>query len=176
MATPKSHTEQKDAKGPFPPFAQETYPSQLVSLAVVFGLLYLLMSRVALPRVASILAARKGRIEGDLSAAQKARTESEAAQAAYEKSLADARSKAQGVAAETQQKAAAEAEAQRKTLEAQLHSKLEAAEKQIAATKSAAMSNVRSIAVDTAGLIVERLTGKAPAKQSVERAVDAALH
>jgi len=176
MATPKGNTEQPSAKGVFPPFAQETFPSQLLSLAVVFGLLYLLMSRLALPRVASILAARRDRIDGDLSAAQKARTDSEAAQAAYEKSLADARARAQGVAAETQQKAAAEAETQRKALEAQLHTKLEAAEKQIAATKTAAMTNVRSIAVDTAGLIVERLTGKAPAKQSVERAVDAALH
>jgi F-type H+-transporting ATPase subunit b len=134
------------------------------------------MSRVALPRVASILAARRNRIEDDLGAAQKARSDSEAAQAAYEKSLADARARAQGVAAETQQKAAAEAEGQRKSLEAELHAKLEAAEKQIAATKSAAMASVRSIAIDTTGLIVERLTGKAPAKPAVERAVDAALH
>lgn len=163
-------------KAPFPPFQGETFPSQIFWLVICFVALYLLLSRVALPRLGRAIDERRGKIEGDLDAASRLRNESEAAQAAYEKALADARVKAQALAGETQAKLAAEAEAQRKTLEADLKSKLDAAEKQIAATKSAAMSNVRTIAVDTTGLIVERLIGKAPAKQAVERAVDAALH
>ncbi len=175
MATNTS-TEHPGGKAPFPPFQSETFPSQIFWLVLCFVALYVLLSRVALPRLGNLIADRNAKIEGDLDAANRLRNESEAAQASYEKALADARAKAQALASESQAKAASEAEAQRKQLEDGLKTKLDAAEKQIASTKSAAMSNVRGIAVDTAGLIVERLTGKAPAKQSVERAVDAALH
>jgi F-type H+-transporting ATPase subunit b len=176
MAT-KAHTEVAGGKkAPFPPFQGETVASQLFWLAICFVVLYVGLSRMLLPRLGGVIAQRNDKIEGDLETASRFRNESEAAQAAYEKALADARAKAQALAAESQAKAAAAADAQRKQLEDGLKNKLEAAEKQIAATKSAAMSNVRGIAVDTAGLIVERLTGKAPAKQAVERAVDTALH
>lgn len=175
MAT-NTHTEVPGKKAPFPPFQGETFPSQLFWLVICFVALYVLLSRVALPRLGGVIAARNAKIEGDLDTANRLRNESEAAQASYEKALADARAKAQALASETQAKAAAEADAQRKQLEDGLKAKLDAAEKQIAATKTAAMTNVRGIAVDTAGLIVERLTGKAPAKPAVERAVDSALH
>jgi F-type H+-transporting ATPase subunit b len=175
MAT-NTTTTQAQTKAPFPPFQGETFPSQIFWLVLCFVALYVLLSRVALPRLGGVIADRNAKIENDLETANRARNESEAAQASYEKALADARAKAQALASESQAKAAVEAEAQRKQLEAGLKTKLDAAEAQIASTKSAAMSNVRGIAVDTAGLIVERLTGKVPAKQSVERAVDAALH
>ena len=175
MAT-NTTTQAQGAKPPFPPFQGETFPSQIFWLVLCFVALYVLLSRVALPRLSGAIAARGATIEGDLEAANRLRNESEAAQASYEKALADARAKAQALASESQAKAAAEADAQRKQLEDGLKAKLEAAEKQIASTKASAMSNVRGIAVDTAGLIVERLTGKAPTKPSVERAVDAALH
>ena len=176
MAT-KAHTEVAGGKkAPFPPFQGETVASQLFWLAICFVVLYVGLSRMLLPRLSGVIAQRNDKIEGDLETASRFRNESEAAQVAYEKALADARAKAQALAAESQAKAAAAADAQRKQLEDGLKNKLEAAEKQIAATKTAAMSNVRGIAIDTTGLIVERLTGQAPAKQAVERAVDTALH
>ena len=89
--------------------------------------------------------------------------ESEAALAAYEKSLAEARNRAQAIGAEIRDKLHAEGEERRKALEAKLNSELAEAEKAIAATKSAAMANVRTIAVDAAGAIVQRLIGTAPA-------------
>lgn len=178
MATPTTGSTQAPggAKAPFPPFQGETFPSQILWLTISFVALYLLLSKVALPRLAGVIEQRKQKIDADLEEASRLRNDSEAAEAAYEKALADARAKAQALAAETHQKLAAQSETQRKQLEAGLKTKLDAAEQQIAATKASAMSNVRGIAVDTAGLIVERLIGKAPAKQSVERAVDAALH
>ena len=69
----------------------------------------------------------------------------------------------------------AEAEKNRKALEAQLHAKLAEAEKSIAATRTQAMSNVRAIAIDAAGAIVARLTGGAPSESAVSGAVDAVL-
>lgn len=171
MAT-STHTEVPGgAKPPFPPFNKDTFASQLVWLAITFVLLYLLMSRLALPRVGGIIAARAGRIEADLADAQRLKGETEAAVSAYEKTLAEARTNAQAIAAKTREGLMAEAEARRKTLEAGLHRKLEEAEASIAKTKTAAMSNVRSIATEAASSIVERLIGTAPAEKAVADAV-----
>ncbi|HLL27923.1 MAG TPA: F0F1 ATP synthase subunit B' [Xanthobacteraceae bacterium] len=171
-----AHTETPHEKGPFPPFQKEFFASQLVWLVLSFVVLYVLLWKLVLPRVASILTARRARIDGDLADAAKAKSESEAALAHYEKSLADARASAQAIAAKTHQELAASAEARRKELEAALAAKLADAEKAIEATKAAAMKNVRGIAVDAASAIVERLAGAAPAKDAIERAVDQAIN
>jgi F-type H+-transporting ATPase subunit b len=159
----------------FPPFDATTYPSQFIWLAIAFGALYLLMSRIALPRIANILEERHDRIADDREEAARLTAESEAAAVAYEKALAAARGKAQGIAGETRDKLSAEAETKRKTLEAELSAKLSAAEAQIAATKESAMSNVRGIAIDAASTIVNELIGEAPASHAVETAVDTAI-
>ena len=179
MATENTtaHTEAPGAphKGPFPPFNRETFPSQLFWLAICFVLLYLITARLVQPRVAGILDSRRNRIAGDLAEASRFKAESEQAIAAYEKALADARTRAQTIASETRDRLQAEADRNRKSLEEQLNTRLAEAEKQIAATKSAAMTNVRGIALDTASAIVERLIGTAPPKPAVAAAVDDAL-
>jgi F-type H+-transporting ATPase subunit b len=171
MAETTAHTEAPGESHAFPPFESQHYPSQLFWLALTFILLYVLMSRIALPRIGGILADRSKRISDDLAAAHRFKEQSEAADAAYQKSLADARNRAQTIANETREKQAAEADATNKKLEAQLHEKLAAAEQSIATTRSAAMGNVSSIAADTAAAIVERLLGKAPAQGDVAAAV-----
>ncbi len=129
------------------------------------------MSRIALPRIGGILTARSKHIADDLAAAQRLKDQSDAANTTYQKSLADARARAQGIANDTREQQAAEAAATNKKLEAQLHEKLAAAEQSIAATRSAAMGNVGSIASDTAAAIVERLIGTVPAQGDVAAAV-----
>jgi len=171
MAEPTAHTEAPAGKHEFPPFQTQNFPSQLVWLALTFVLLYVLMSQVALPRIGSILADRSKRIADDLAAAQRFKEQSDAANAAYEKSLADARARAQGIAGATREKQAAEAEAMNKRLESQLHERLAAAEQSIAATRTAAMGNVGTIAADTASAIVKRLIGQVPADHDVAAAV-----
>jgi F-type H+-transporting ATPase subunit b len=174
MASETAHTE-VPAKGHFPPFERDTFASQLFWLFVCFGLLYLLMARVALPRVGSIFTARKSSIEGDLGEANRLKGEAEAAMTAYEKSLAEARGRAQTIGNDTRDRLNAEAEKNRKVLDDQLNAKLAQAEATIAATKTQAMASVRSIAAEAAGAIVARLTGTAPAAGTVSDAVDAAL-
>ncbi len=129
------------------------------------------MSKIALPRIGSILADRSRRIGDDLAAAERLKEQSDAAHAAYDKALADARARAQGIASSTREQQANAAEAAQKRLEAQLHEKLAAAEQSIAATRTAAMGNVRTIAADTAAAIVERLIGQAPAAHEVAAAL-----
>jgi F-type H+-transporting ATPase subunit b len=171
-----AHTEADGGHGgAFPPFEADTFASQLVSLLIAFVALYLIVSRIALPRVGSLLDQRQNAIEGDLADAQKLKDESDGALRAYESELAAARSRAQAIGTETREKLSAASEAERKTLEGQLSVKLAEAEKTIASTREAAMSNVRGIAAEAAAAIVQRLTGVLPDGPAVNRAVDASL-
>ena len=171
-----AHTEQPGGhKGAFPPFEKQTFASQIFWLVICFVAIYLLISRIAVPRIGGILDDRAKRIENDFAEAQRDKEESEAALVAYEKALADARSRAQAIGTEIRDKVHAEAEEKRKALEAKLNAQLAEAEKAIAATKTAAMANVRGIAVDAAGAIVERLIGTRARVPDVAAAVDEAL-
>jgi F-type H+-transporting ATPase subunit b len=163
-------------KGAFPPFDKEQFGSQLFWLAIAFVALYVLLAFVVLPRIAGIFTARRRRVESDVEIAGKLRVESEAAIEAYEKALADARAKAQAIAAATRDALNAAAQDKKKSLEAALAARLAEAERQIAATKAAAMAHVRTIAVETAATIVQELVGEAPSRQTLERAVEASLH
>jgi len=140
--------------GGFPPFQKDTFASQLLWLAIFFVALYLIAWKLALPRVGSIIADRRKRISGDLDEAARLKDTADAAIASYEKALADARARAQAIAAETRDKINAEADARRKAVEAGLHAKLAAAEQTIAATRTAAMANVQGIARQAAVAIV----------------------
>jgi F-type H+-transporting ATPase subunit b len=159
----------------FPPFDAQTFASQLFWLVLTFAALYFLMSRVALPRIGAILEDRRRRIDDDLAQAQRLKGESDAAIAAHEKALVEARTRAQGLAAETRERAAAAAAARRKEVDAGLNARIAEAEKTIAGTRSAAMANVRGIAAEAAAAIVERLTGMLPAKSEIADAVGKAL-
>ncbi len=174
-ASAHSEAEGGAHKSGFPPCESNTFASQLVSLAIAFGLLYIIVSRVALPRMKGVLMARQGAIDSDLAEAQKLRDESDAALKAYEAELANARTKAQGIGSDIRDKLNAEAEADRKALEGRLAARLAAAEKTIAETRTAAMGNVRTIAADAAGAIVQRLTGTTADAGAINGAVDAAL-
>ena len=173
--TSVEHAPAGEHKGGFPPFDSHSFASQLVWLVIAFVLLYALMAKWALPQVGAILESRQKHIDDDVAEAGKLKTQSDEAIAAYEKALADARAKAQAIANETRDKQAAAAEARRKTLEDELNVKLADAEKPIAATKQAAMSNVRGIAEDATRAIVERLIGQAPNDKAVTDAVAASL-
>jgi F-type H+-transporting ATPase subunit b len=170
-----AHTEADGGHKEFPPFEKNTFASQLVSLVIAFVALYLIVSKLALPRVGGTIDARQNKIDGDLAEAQKLKDESGSALKAYESELAAARSRAQAIGAETREKLNAASEAERKTLEAQLSQKLADAEKTIASTRETAMTNVRGIATEAAAAIVQRLTGVAPEGTSVMQAVDASL-
>src|SRR5258706_12871628 len=119
MAT-TAHTEAAGGhKAPFPPFQSETFASQLFWLAIAFAALYLLSSRVLLPRVGGIIDARANKIEGDLAEAQRFKAEADAANAAYEKALADARARGQAFAKSARAKQVPAAESKRQPLDQQ---------------------------------------------------------
>ena len=175
MATSTETTETTghEEGGAFPPLDSSTFPSQLFWLVIFFALLYALLSKVVLPRLAAILAARKGQIDGDVARAQSLKDETEAALKAYEKSLLDARSNAAEIGKATRDKAASMADSQQKLLESELASKIKTAEGQIAKAKAKAMESVHTIAAQSAADIVAKLTGAKTLKTTADKAVAA---
>lgn len=147
---------------------------QLVWLLLTFGVLYLLMVYVALPRIGSVIEARAARIAADLATAEKLRRQTEEAIAAYEQALAEAKQKAHAIVEEGRLKLKAETTAERARLDKDLAKKSAEAEVRIDKAKASAMKDVSAVAADVATDIVRRLIGVAPAKAEVEKAVGAA--
>ena len=161
--------------GAFPPFDPATFPAQIIWLAITFGLLYYLMSRIALPQIGSILEERSNRIANDLAEAGRLKDETDAAIAAYEAALAEARQNAHGIGQAARDKAKAESDQNRAAIEGDLERRMGEAETRIAEVKDRALAEVDTIARDTAEAIVEALLGPGSARQSeVAAAVDAA--
>lgn len=172
----QAHTEAagKHGGGVFPPFDSTTYPSQVLWLAITFGLFYLFLKNVVLPRVGGTLEVRRDRIAGDLDQAARMKSEADAAVAAYEQELAQAKARANNIGQEASNAAKAEAEGKRKEVEAGLEQKLAAAEARIATIKANAMKEVGSIAEDTAQAIVQALGAGKVDKADIAAAVKAA--
>ncbi|TPN61047.1 F0F1 ATP synthase subunit B, partial [Mesorhizobium sp. B1-1-5] len=160
-----------EAHGMFPPFDPATFPSQLLSLAITFGLFYLFLKRVVVPRVGGIIDVRNDRISQDLDQAAKLKGVADAAVAAYEQELAEAKKNANASGQQANDAAKAEAETARKKIEAALDEKLGEAEARISSIKANAMKEVGSIAEDTASAIVEALVGGKASKAEIAAAV-----
>jgi F-type H+-transporting ATPase subunit b len=144
---------------------------QLIWLLITFGILYLLMVKVALPRIGSVIEARADHIAKDLATADKLRRETEEAIAAYEQALAEAKQKAHAIVEDGRAKLKAETAEQRARLERDLGKKSAEAEARIAEAKNSAMREVNAVAADVAADIVRQLIGVAPAKAEIDQAV-----
>lgn len=147
------------------------FAPQLVWLALTFIAMYLLMARVALPRIATVLEERRDRIASDLAQADQLRRETDQAIAAYEKALADAKAKANAIAQQTRERLNEELERERKSLEAKIADKLETAEAEIARTKQEALSHVEEIARETTAALIEQLLGEKVPADSLDKAL-----
>ena len=157
-------------EGMFPPFDASTFPSQILWLAITFGLFYLFLKKVIMPRLGGILDVRENRIAQDIEQANRMKGDADAAVAAYEQELAEARANANVIGQKARDDGKAEAETARKSIEASLETKLAEAEARVAKVKDTAMRDVGSIAEETAAAIVSALGGKS-ARTDVAAAV-----
>jgi F-type H+-transporting ATPase subunit b len=176
QSTPASTTQtqvgqESGAHPTFPPFDVSTFPSQLVWFAIAFGFLYWYMAKRGLPQLGAVIDGRKALIARDLDEATAMQQKADAAAAAHEKTLAEARAKAQSLAQGARDAAAADAQAKRQALEDELAAKLAAAEREIASTRAAAMTSVADVAREAAGAIVERLGGRPADSAAIAAAV-----
>lgn len=148
-----------------------TFLPQLVWLAITFVILYVMVTRLALPRVSEVLQARRERIEADFERAESMRKEAEQTLEKYQAAMAEARANAHQLTVEAGQKAAEIAAAQYDTLTAKLAKDLDEAEAQIAAAGACAVDEMRQVARD----LVREASGKLAGMTPDDAAIDAAL-
>jgi F-type H+-transporting ATPase subunit b len=155
-----------------PQFDPASFASQIFWLAISLIVLYFLLSRLVLPRLSDVLEERSERIANDLERAEALRKEAEGVIAAYEDALAKAREEAQAQIARANADMAEEASKRQSEFNAQLAKRVEEAEQRIAKAKAEAQGEMRSIAVEVAGEVAQKLTGQAPDDKAVTKAVD----
>lgn len=151
-----------------------TFPNQIFWLSVALLVTYLILSRLALPRIASVLSERQGTITSDISAAEDLKRRAEEAEAAYHQALADARAEANRIVAEARAEIQQDLDAAIVTADAEIAAKSAESEKAIAEIRKGALDSIKAVANDTAKEVVASLGVKADAK-SVTAAVGARL-
>ncbi|MBI4183412.1 MAG: F0F1 ATP synthase subunit B' [Proteobacteria bacterium] len=151
------------------------FPPQLIWLAISFALLYLLMTRLALPRIGEVLETRQRRIDDNLDRAAEIKQEADRAIAAYEKALAEARAEAHAIMREAGARLAAEAQRRQAELSARLASEAKEAEARVGDAKAAALGEIRGVAAEVARAAAVRLAGIEPDAQTLVRAVEAVM-
>jgi F-type H+-transporting ATPase subunit b len=157
--------------GGLPQLQFEHWAGQIVWLLLIFAVLFVVLSKILLPKVGGTIKGRADKIAGDIADARRLKDEAEAQAAAAQGELAQARANAQKTAAEAKAKAQAEADARQAKEDAVLAEKLGEADARIKASRDAAMSNVRAVASETAQAITEKLTGKAATAAEIDAAL-----
>lgn len=153
----------------------QDFAPQLVWLALTFIILYFIMSRVALPRVGTILEERRSRISADLAAAAQLREETDKAIQDYEKALAEAKSRAQEIGRQAREEMAKDIERERAKVDETINEKMADAEKRINEMKESAIGHIEEIATETADALVARILSKQPERSELQSAVKEAL-
>jgi F-type H+-transporting ATPase subunit b len=164
-------TEVPKKPGGFPPFDTTTFPSQLFWLVITFGFLFVVMWRVAGPRINGAITGRRGVINAAIAEANKARGDADSAQAGYQTALAGARARANALAEETRTGLNAEIAKAKAQADAAAHAAMHDADTRIAATRESAKAHVVTAARDAAIAIVERLTGDKVSAEDAAKAM-----
>jgi F-type H+-transporting ATPase subunit b len=141
-----------------------TWGNQIFWLILALIAIYLILSRVALPRIGAVLAERAGTITNDLAAAEDLKAKAVEAEEAYNKALADARAEAQRIVDEAKAEIKGELDVAISKADAEIAAKAAESEKAISEIRASALENVKVVAKDTAKEIVAAFGGKADAK------------
>ena len=152
-----------------------TFTPQIVWLIITFGVLYLLMAKLALPRIGSILEQRQNRIEDNLAMAQNLKRESEVDAKSYETAILEAREQARTSTQLAIKEMSEESQRRQSELNDRLVNEVKSAEERIAQARKKAMSNISEMAEDIVLDAAESLIGITPNKDTIKNAVSAKL-
>ncbi len=157
-----------------PQFDAATFPSQLIWLVITFVLLYLIMTRVALPRISSVLEERRRRISADLEKAEQLKAEAEKVLAEHEEAMAKTRAEGHDLVRQAKEEMVAESAKQQEALAERISATTAEAEARIDVARQEALGNIRQVAVDVARDATKRLIDSDVDVAEAQAAVDAA--
>ena len=158
-----------------PQFDVTAFSPQIIWLVITFLVLYVLMAKVALPRIGGILEERQARIDDNLDTAQNLRNEYAAEAEAYEESMAEAREQARSAIFDATQEMSVDSARRHEDLGSRLSGELKAAEERITEAKEAAVSGIQDAAASVAAEATERLIGIEPGEEAVASAISSAF-
>ena len=156
-----------------PQLNPESFISQAFWLIVIFFVLYVVMAKIALPRIGTVIDARRQKISDDLATATAAKDQAASVIAAYEAELSKARAKAQNAIQAATERAQSHDRDRQQHLADSLARDVASAEASILAAKKDAMTGLRQVATEITSGITQRLTGEKPDSASVTAAIDA---
>ncbi len=155
-----------------------TFPNQIFWLIVALGVLYWILSRIALPRIAAVISDRQGAITGDLMAAEEFKQKAKEAEAAYEQALADARGEAQKIVAANRAEIQKDLDAAIARADAEIAARTAESEKRIAEIRDSAAADAREVAREVTAELVRTFGGnvdQAAVDQSVDKRIKGAV-
>lgn len=160
--TPQAAEAAKEAAG-MPQLEFSTFPNQIFWLIIALLAIYYILDKIALPRIAAVLAERNGTITNDIAAAEELKLKAEEAEKAYQKALAEARAEAQKIAAETRAAIQSDLDAATEKADAEIAAKTAESQTRIGEIRDSALAAVEEVAGQTATEIVSALGGSADA-------------
>jgi F-type H+-transporting ATPase subunit b len=162
------------ASGGMPQLNPHTFAPQVIWLAITFVVLYLIMSKLAVPAISDTLEKRQGKIQADLDAAEKASEETRALVAAYEKRLADSREQARRLHREQAEADSAAATARLAELGNTLNARIDEAEQRIGQQRQVVLEGLEDMAHDIAADVYSKLAGQSADAGTLKAKVAAA--
>ncbi len=151
-----------------------TFPNQIFWLVVALVAIYLILTRVALPRIGAVLAERRGAITNDIARAEMLKAQAEEVEAAYEKALADARAEANRIIASTKAEMQEQLDIALQKADSEIAAKTAESERRLSDIRDSASAAVEEVARDTAREVMASFGAKADGR-SINAAVAARL-
>ena len=158
--------------GGMPQLNPEFWISQIFWLTLTFGILYIVLSKLILPKISSNLELRKSQIQDNIEAADKQRESSETKLKEYENIVLKSKLEAKNILGEAKENALKEINAKKDTLDKQIDEEIKKAEQEISVLKKSAPDKINKIAKETASEILKKLIGAEINNSSISAIVD----
>ena len=158
--------------GGMPQLNPEFWISQIFWLTLTFGILYVVLSKLILPKISANLELRKSQIQENIEAAEKQRQNSETKLKEYEDIVLKSKLEAQNIFKETREKVLKDINAKKETLDKQIDEEIKKAEQEISLLKKGAPLKINKIAIDTSSELIKKLIGAEVNNSSISAIVD----
>ena len=158
--------------GGMPQLNPEFWISQIFWLTLTFGILYIVLSKLILPKISANLESRKSQIQDNIEAAEKQREDSESKLKEYEEIVFKSKLEAKKIFKDSREKVIKDINNKKETLEKQINEEIKKAEKEIEVVKKSAPEKINKIAIETSSELVKKIIGAEINNSSISAIVD----
>ena len=155
-----------------PQLNPEFWISQIFWLVFIFSFLYLIVSKIFIPKITYSIESRKFRIVNDLNETQKLKESAEQKLKEYNKIIENSKKEAKKIIDNNRKKLEQDIEVKKKTFSDEIEKELLAVEKEILDLKKNSMPNIKKIAIDTSSEVIKKIMNSEINKSNVSAVID----